>query len=77
MSEIEPVIHSHITDSLPEDHHLASTCVSCDSCLDMLHASNNECMQTWVEFYKWGNFCIRCFGNHVDADTLGARGFDD
>ena len=59
MSE-EPKIHSHITDCLPDGHPLANKTVYCDSCGAMVHAFNNECMQTWVEF-DFGNFCIRCF----------------
>lgn len=65
----EPKIHSHITDELPQNHPLAFSCIYCDSlnCLSregsaMLHASNNECMQTWVES-GIGNYCIRCFVN--------------
>jgi len=56
----EPVIHSHITDVLPEDHPNAYYCVFCDSCNAMLHANNNECMQTWLETQD-GNFCTNCY----------------
>jgi hypothetical protein len=57
----EPIIHSHITDVLPENHPLAYEDVFCDICKKtMLHASNNECMQTWLETED-GNFCTKCF----------------
>lgn len=61
----EPMIHSHITDCLPDTHPLAGEFVYCDNCrkkgkFEMLHASNNECMQTWFET-EFGNFCINCF----------------
>ena len=57
----EPVIHSHITDELPEDHPLAYKQLYCDKCPDTLvHAFNNECMQTWVET-RSGNYCLKCF----------------
>lgn len=58
----EPLIHSHITDGLPEDHPLARVTVRCDgvSCSEMLHSETNECMQTWLET-DWGNYCLRCF----------------
>ena len=56
----EPLIHSHITDELPDDHPLAQKSVYCSRCLVMLHAVNNECMQTWFET-EYGNFCTKCF----------------
>lgn len=56
----EPKIHSHITDVLPDDHRLARESIFCEKCGDMLHAFNNECMQTWVETGR-GNFCLKCF----------------
>ena len=58
----EPKIHSHITDSLEACHPLAFKNVFCsnNNCKEMVHAFNNECMQTWVETGK-GNFCILCF----------------
>lgn len=60
MSEREPVIWSHITDGLPEDHPLAYETLYCVTCREMLHAGNNECMQTWVETGK-GPYCIEDF----------------
>lgn len=56
----EPIIHSHITDILPENHKLAYEFVECDKCKQSLHDSINECMQTWVEC-DFGNYCIKCF----------------
>jgi hypothetical protein len=56
----EPIIHSHITDILGEEHPLAYASVYCCACGEALHASNNECMQTWVEGGT-GNYCLRCF----------------
>lgn len=60
MKRTEPLIHSHITDCLPEDHPMAYEFVYCDKCGDTLHACNNECMQTWTEMQR-GNFCTKCF----------------
>ena len=59
----EPLIHSHITDVLPADHPLAWETVYCDSCMTMVHASNNECMQTWAET-GLGPFCMPCWGKN-------------
>lgn len=61
MTLIEPLIHSHITDGLPDDHPKAWETVWCDGCPgEMLHCENNECMQTWVETGK-GDYCLKCF----------------
>lgn len=60
---MEPQIHSHIEDRLPEFHRLAFKQVRCDTQKpfhdELLHAANNECMQTWVETGQ-GNFCWEC-----------------
>lgn len=47
---VEPIIHSHITDLLDDDHPLAFRQVHCELCGELVHAANNECMQSWVEF---------------------------
>lgn len=55
----EPLIHSHITDGLPDTHRLARVSVHCDECEHTLHSETNECMQTWLET-DWGNYCTHC-----------------
>lgn len=60
MNKKEPEIHSHITDLLPEIHPLAFRTIPCQTCSNILHAANNECMRTWVETGK-GNYCLLCF----------------
>lgn len=67
----DPLIHTHITDVLPDDHPQAFESINCSACGEMVHAFNNECMQTWVETGK-GNFCIFCF---VKID--GVEAIDD
>lgn len=59
MKRIEPRIHSHITDVFPDDHPLAYKNFGCEhlDCDALLHAGNNECMQTWIET-GIGNFCV-------------------
>jgi hypothetical protein len=64
----EPLIHSHITDGLPDDHPMANEVVDCKMCGVMVHAFNNECMQTWVESGQ-GNYCLGCF-----VEVLKSRG---
>lgn len=61
----EPRIHSHIGDGLPEGHPKAYEHFGCENCEDLVHANNNECMQTWIETGK-GDFCMQCW-----ADLLG------
>ena len=65
----EPRIHSHITDCLPHSHLSAYDMVYCCTCKNILHAANNECMQTWVET-GIGPFCIMCFAKHPEIEAL-------
>jgi hypothetical protein len=62
----EPLIHSEITDELPDEHPLAYTTVECARCGVMVHAFNNECMDTWVETGQ-GNYCLGCFAQLFGA----------
>ena len=64
----EPLIRSHVTDVLPEDHPLAYEQVDCDRCGTIIHAGNNECMTTWIEWgpYKLcGECAVPCFQHGV------------
>lgn len=76
----EPLIHSHITDCLPVDHPLAFETIYCAcpncACQEMLHAGNNECMQTWVETGK-GTFCVPCFDMDDTTVLDGGWALDD
>jgi hypothetical protein len=56
----EPLLHSHVTDALPEGHPLAHERVRCDRCETLLHIQSNSCARTWVECGR-GNFCLHCF----------------
>lgn len=57
---LEPLLHTHVVDGLPDGHPLASERVHCDRCEELLHSQRNSCMRTWIETGR-GNFCIRCF----------------
>lgn len=74
----EIVIHTHISDGLEETHPLANESVYCETCKGMLHASNNECMQSWFET-DIGNFCTNCFvpgdGISEECDLVLCRRF--
>lgn len=57
----EPLIHSHIDDGLPDGHRWQWEQVHCKSCGDLVHAGNNECMETWFEFGD-AAACAECVG---------------
>lgn len=60
---MEPKLHSFITDGLPDDHPLAWSQVECDRCKRLVHAANNECMPSWLEFDPpdvWHVLCLKC-----------------
>lgn len=57
----EPLIHSHLSDVLADHHPLAHQNVHCFRCKDLVHASNNECMKTWVEVLHGRPLCGKCF----------------
>lgn len=56
----DPKLWSHVSDYLPFGHPLACEQVTCGACGVLVHAGNNECMQTWVETGK-GAYCLACF----------------
>lgn len=66
---VDPVLHSHITDVLPEKHPLAYKSVYCAKCRTMVHAGNNECMMTWIECGISDNWCLSCF-SEVTGNTV-------
>ena len=70
---IEPKIHSHIEDGLPDDHPLAWEQVDCMTCGKPVHNSRNECISSWVETGK-GIFCFRCWINALGAEGEGGLG---
>ncbi len=65
----EPVIHSHHTDVLHYSHNLARESVNCIICGVLVHADNNECMQTWIE-YKGKGICSKCAKTTLFADGV-------
>jgi hypothetical protein len=57
----EVKVHSHVEDELPDGHPLQWQQVQCVACGVLVHAGNNECMQTWFEFSN-ANVCAPCVG---------------
>lgn len=55
----DPILHTHGSDVLPADHPWADSSVYCAKCNVMLHAENNECMQSWVEYERVA-LCTEC-----------------
>ena len=70
----EPLVHSNHTDGLNDAHPLAWQCVHCQHCNMMVHADNNECMTTWLE---WGKYvlCARCIIPLIDSGVLELHEF--
>jgi len=69
----ELLIHSHLEDMLPDDHPWAFAAIYCPRCDKMLHAGNNECMSTWVEF-DGKVLCLMCLVE--SAGTSGLENLD-
>ena len=66
----EPILHSHITDGLEDDHPKAYQTLYCVECHDTIHAGNKECMKTWVETGK-GDYCLDCFVGRIRDSGVG------
>lgn len=69
----EPLIHSFVTDCLPDDHPWAHKTVMCGRCNEMVHAFNNECMAEWVE-WQGHALCLQdaitAFADGISNDRL-------
>lgn len=63
----EPLLHSQITDGLPEDHPLAWTSIYCVKCGEMVHGIPNENMRAWVETGR-GAWCLEDFSAAFSDD---------
>lgn len=61
----EPKIH-FLNDDLLDDHEYAFETLYCKNCKEMIHAGNNELMQTWVQSHK-GNYCLTCFSSSINV----------
>lgn len=76
MNTEEPRIHSHLIDVLPDDYKGLNDkvdpdkSIDCDCCGVIVHAFNNECMQTWIET-ETGNYCTVCLklGEVLEGDA--------
>lgn len=64
----EPELHTNITDELPEDHPQAYENIYCTSCSTLVHAGNNENMDSWLETNS-GAYCIPCWLAAYDDDV--------
>lgn len=74
---VEPLFHSEIVDGLNEDHPRAYQAIYCSHCNEMLHCSNNECMQSWLEFaYMPLDLCLSCFIELEEQDCHFTGSFE-
>jgi hypothetical protein len=62
----DPILHSFVTDTLPDGHPLQWETVHCDRCHKMVHCQD-ETMDLWIESTE-GNHCLPCFLTLVDED---------
>jgi hypothetical protein len=70
MAEQDFLIHTGLTDELPDDHPKAWSSVWCEICGTALHAMNNECMDDWIEPPEHSHaWCLVCF-QRIDAGQV-------
>lgn len=69
----DPVFHSHITDFLPDEDDRAYTSIFCTRCNEMVHAFNNETMQSWFDTGV-GPLCWDCFAGAMECDDFEKLG---
>ena len=55
----EPVLHSHVTDCLPDDDPRAQTSIRCVMHGGVVHSIPNECMTAWADTED-GPLCLDC-----------------
>ena len=67
-------MHTHITDGLPDGHSLRDQHVSCGKCGELVHAADNECMQTWFEF-RGSILCSACLKGIPGLYAIDAEEF--
>ena len=60
----EPVLHTFVTDVLPDDHPLAWETVYCIEHGGMVHHCINENMQPWAETED-GPMCLHCLADDL------------
>ena len=58
----EPVLHTHVTDGLPDDDPRAQESIVCIECKCLVHAFPNECMTAWADTDD-GPLCLICLGD--------------
>lgn len=65
----EPVLHSHITDGLPDTHLLACRDVWCCKCDRLVHDDRNLCRFAWFEWLGFA-ICFDCFAKYCYEDGV-------
>jgi hypothetical protein len=72
----EPIIHSFISDRLPDGHRwIKKGALWCIGCGKKVHTHYNECLEAWIEIADmW--FCLKCiFGEFFKADFILSKEF--
>ena len=63
----EPVLHTFITDGLPDDDPRAWDSIPCVRCAGTVHSIPNECMDLWADT-EAGPMCRWCLSWELDVN---------
>lgn len=63
--QTEPVLHTFISDSLPDDDPMAWNSIYCIDCRGLVHSIPNECMSPWAST-EAGPMCWGCLAAELD-----------
>jgi len=63
--QTEPVLHTFISDCLPDDDPRAWMSIRCVDCRDVVHSIPNECMSPWADT-EAGPMCWGCLTKELD-----------
>lgn len=61
----EPILHTFVTDCLPDDDPRAWQTITCIDCGSCLHAIPNECMSEWADTES-GPMCLKCLLQEIE-----------
>lgn len=63
--QTEPVLHTFISDCLPDDDPRAWMSIRCVDCRGVVHSIPNECMSPWADTES-GPMCWGCLAAELD-----------
>jgi len=63
--QTEPILHTFVSDSLPEEDSRAWVSIKCVDCAGTVHSIPNECMTPWADT-EAGPMCWDCLTKELD-----------